>query len=149
MAPGMTIEPELPDELYKEARAYTDTALISICRFSGEGWDRKSKYDNDRKQEQESGEPLLERSKELFEDGDFYLTHAEKAMVNKVKAYFPKIIVVLNVGGVVDTEWFAKDDRIQSVLLAWQGGMEGGKAAAELLCGLAISENYPIPLRKD
>ena len=137
VAPGMTIEPELPDELYKEARAYTDTALISICRFSGEGWDRKSKYDNDRKQEQESGEPLLERSKELFEDGDFYLTHAEKAMVNKVKAYFPKIIVVLNVGGVVDTEWFAKDNRIQSVLLAWQGGMEGGKAAAELLCGLA------------
>jgi beta-glucosidase len=36
----------------------------------------------------------------------------------------------------VDTEWFHGDDQIQSVLMAWQGGMEGGRAAAELLCGL-------------
>ena len=41
----------------------------------------------------------------------------------------------MNVGGMVDTDWFARDDRIQSVLMAWQGGMEGGLAAAELLTG--------------
>ena len=40
--PGMTIEPEVPRELLDEAKAYADTAVISICRFSGEGWDRKS-----------------------------------------------------------------------------------------------------------
>ena len=39
--PGMTREPEVPDELVEKARAYTDTAIITICRFSGEGWDRK------------------------------------------------------------------------------------------------------------
>ena len=32
-------------------------------------------------------------------------------------------------------DWFAEDDRIQSVLMAWQGGIEGGLAAAELLIG--------------
>ena len=39
--PGMTVEPEVPEKLLRKARAYTDTAIISICRFSGEGWDRK------------------------------------------------------------------------------------------------------------
>ena len=42
----------------------------------------------------------------------------------------------MNVGGMVDSCWFAEDDDIQAVLMSWQGGMEGGLAAAELLCGL-------------
>ena len=42
-APGMIAEPELPDELLHSARAFTDTAVISISRFSGEGWDRSVK----------------------------------------------------------------------------------------------------------
>lgn len=122
--PGMTKEPVLPDALCKDARSFTDTAIITICRFSGEGWDRKSTYDK-----------KDENAEELFEDGDFYLSHAEKAMVEQVKKYFDKIVVVLNVGGMVDTDWFIRDDKIKSVLLAFQGGMEGGTAAAELLCG--------------
>ena len=40
--PGMTVEPEVPAELLEEAKAYTDTAILSICRYSGEGWDRKT-----------------------------------------------------------------------------------------------------------
>ena len=116
--PGMLPEAELPEEYYQKAREFTDTAVISISRFSGEGWDRNS------------------QGNELFEKGDFYLSNAETAMVEKVKQYFPKIVVVMNVGGMVDTEWFFADDAIQSVLMAWQGGMEGGTAAAELLCGI-------------
>ena len=34
--PGMTVEPAVPEELLKKATAFTDTAVISICRFSGE-----------------------------------------------------------------------------------------------------------------
>ena len=34
--PGMTIEPDVPVELLNKAKAYTDTAIISICRYSGE-----------------------------------------------------------------------------------------------------------------
>ena len=133
--PGMTVEPELPEELCKGARAFTDTAVICICRFSGEGWDRKSKFDEGR-EEKETDDPLLKKSMKLFEDGDFYLSHAEKAMVEQVKKHFDKIAVVLNVGGMVDTGWFVNEDKMASVLMAWQGGMEGGKAAAELLCGM-------------
>ena len=134
--PGMTIEPAVPDALLKKARIYTDTAVITICRFSGEGWDRKSVIDTKNKNLWEQEKTLTKKSGELFENGDFYLTHAESDMVNRVKEHFPKVIVVMNVGGMVDTGWFVKDDRIQSVLMAWQGGMEGGLAAAELLCGI-------------
>lgn len=136
--PGMTIEPEVPAELLTKAAAYTDTAVISICRFSGEGWDRKSTYDKKSKVDNlaiAGQDENKEEKDNIFEEGDFYLTHAEKAMVDAVKGRFKKIIVVMNVGGMVDTQWFAYDDKIQSVLMAWQGGMEGGLAASELLIG--------------
>ncbi len=122
--PGMTTEPELSDELCQGARNFADTAVIAICRFSGEGWDRRSSYDKE------------DKNDSIFEDGDFYLSHAEKAMVQKVKQYFDRIIVVLNVGGMVDTDWLKEDEQISSVLMAWQDGMEGGNAMAELLCGI-------------
>ena len=44
-------------------------------------------------------------------------------------------MVVLNVGGMVDTSWFACNPKIGAVLLAWQGGMEGAMAEADILCG--------------
>ena len=116
--PGQKPEPELPDALCENVREYTDTAVISISRFSGEGWDRDLK-----------GHPM-------YEEGDFYLSYAERAMVEQVKKYFPKIVVVMNVGGMVDTEWFFSENAIGGALMAWQGGMEGGAAAAELLCGI-------------
>ena len=140
--PGMTIEPVVPEELLEKAAAFTDTAIISICRFSGEGWDRKSIYDKQPKDNncviaglEEKKDDNQDDKKDIFEDGDFYLSHAEKAMVEAVKSRFARIIVVMNVGGMVDTEWFAGDDSISSVLMAWQGGIEGGLAAAELLIG--------------
>jgi len=134
--PGMTIEPAVPEDLLKKTRMYTDMAIITICRFSGEGWDRKSVVDIKNKNLWEQEEALTKKSGELFENDDFYLTHAESDMVNTVKEHFSKVIVVMNVGGMVDTGWFVKDDKIQSVLMAWQGGMEGGLAAAEILCGI-------------
>ena len=111
--PGMTAEPEIPCDLLEKAKAWADVAVISICRFSGEGWDRKG----------------------IPGDGDFYLTREEQSMVETVTANFEKVVVVLNVGGMVDTSWFCNSEKIQGVLLAWQGGMEGGLAAADLLCG--------------
>lgn len=111
--PGYTVEPEIPGDLLKDAAKSCDTAIISICRFSGENWDRK-------------GEP---------NDGDFYLSLEEQKMVADVCAAFENIVVVLNVGGMVDTSWFIREPKIKSVLLAWQGGMEGALAQADILCG--------------
>jgi len=112
-APGLTKEPPVPAELAAQARAFTDTALITLCRFSGEGWDR-------------TGEPF---------DGDFFLSREELAMVDAVRGAFPRVAVVLNTGGMMDSRWFRDDPRIGAALLAWQGGMEGGSATADVLIG--------------
>ena len=132
--PGLMKEPELPDKLLWKAAAAADTAIISISRFSSEGWDRKSAFDRipqHRGVEMEAGGIV----DQVFPKGDFYLTDEEERLVTRVAAEFSRVVIVLNVGGMIETVRFAGDDRISSVLLAWQGGMEGGLAAAELLTG--------------
>lgn len=121
---GMTVEPEVPKKLFDEARNYTDTAIITISRFSRENWDR---------------------------EGDFCLTDAESELVNRVSSAFGKIIVVLNVGGIMDTSWFYDNERIQGALMAFQAGMEGGLAMAEILTGKVnpsgkLSDTYAAKL---
>lgn len=135
--PGMTAEPEVPEELLEGAKAFTDTAIISICRFSGERWDRTVEGQADLTGLYKVDKKCLARAAEVFEHGDFYLSDAEAKLVEQVTANFAKVIVVLNVGGVVDTTWFAKNDKIQAALFAWQAGMEGGLAIADILCGEA------------
>lgn len=132
--PGMLTEPEVPAGLLKEAQDFTDTAVIVISRFSGEGWDRKSQPYKDQTPEEAY---LGEISSKIYENSDFCLTNAEAVMVDTVSKAFPKVVVVLNIGGMMDTTWFAKNEEIDSVLLAWQGGMEGGMAAADILLGEA------------
>ena len=133
--PGMVDEPELPDDLLRRAATFADTAVISISRFSGEAWDRKSAFDHIEKHEGVD-DRLISMADELFPKGDFVLTDAEAAMVAKVRGAFRRVVVVLNVGGMFDTSWFKDDASIGGVLLAWQAGMEGGLAEAELLMGL-------------
>lgn len=134
-APGMTVEPELDNDLLKGAIAYTDTAIITISRFSGEGWDRSSvEYDGEYNPwETETSMPKI--SGKIFPDGDFYLTDAEKKMIAQVAENFAKVIVLLNIGGIIDTSWIKNEERISSALIMGQGGMEGGLAAAEILTG--------------
>ncbi len=131
--PGMAEEPEVPAELLEEARQNTDMAIIVVSRFSGEGWDRQSvEYGSLVPSEGKQAE----QSRRIFENGDYNLTLREKKMIDTVCASFKQVAVVLNVGGIVDTEWFAKEEKISSVVLAWQGGMEGGLAAADILLGV-------------
>ncbi|MCM1303523.1 MAG: glycoside hydrolase family 3 C-terminal domain-containing protein [Lachnospiraceae bacterium] len=132
--PGLTVEPEVPEALLKKARAFTDTAIITISRFSGEGWDRSVQSSGQKLVHVEDSN-LYETAEKIYERGDFYLSRREEAMADMVKKAFPKVILVINAGGVVDSSWFAEDPAIRSVLMTWQGGMEGGLAAAELLVG--------------
>lgn len=111
--PGLMPEPELPRELLRDARIFTDTAVIVLCRYSLENSDRSG----------------------VKGDGDFYLSPGEECMVRQVMETFPKVAVVLNTGGMMDTLWFKDEPRVQGVLLAWQGGMEGGLAMADILLG--------------
>lgn len=111
--PGWVAEPELPAALVEQARSFADTAVVVISRFSKENADR-------------TGAP---------NDGDFYLSLQEEAMVEQVKAAFDKIVVVLNTGGMMDTLWFKDNAKFGSALLAWQPGMVGGLAMADVLCG--------------
>ncbi len=133
--PGMTVEPELKAEQVKAARAFTDTAIIVISRFSGEGWDRSNVEYEGEYNPWASETSRAQVSGEIFPDGDFYMTKEEKAMIAQVKAQFDKIIVVLNTGGIIDTTWIKDDEQLSAALLAWQGGMEGGLATAEILTG--------------
>lgn len=134
-APGMTVEPELQTEQVSAARAFADIAIIVISRFSGEGWDRSSVEYNGEFNPWETETSMPQIAGQIFPDGDFYLTAEEKAMIAQVEAQFDKIVVVLNIGGVIDTSWIKEDEKLSSALVSWQGGMEGGLAAAEILTG--------------
>ena len=141
--PGLIPEPELPEELMKGAAAFTDTALLVFSRFSGEGWDRRSVY----YEGQEAWEEVQsKRNQEVFGDTDYYLTDKEKTLLEMVKKHFPKIVVVLNTGAVMDTSWFVHDPSIGAVLLAWQGGMEGGTATASPEEAASRGESLARPL---
>ncbi len=133
--PGLMAEPELPEDLLREAKAYADVAVIVLSRFSGEGWDREPVFYVEENYPWPDELVMPRKAKAVFPEGDFYLTEPERRMVRQICASFTKVAAVLNVGGVVDTSWFCEDDGISSVLLAYQGGMEGGAAAAALLTG--------------
>ena len=138
IVPGLTAEPEIPEDLLRGAGAFAELAIVSICRFSGENWDRTTELDAGRKTSTElSGaeEELLRRAGQVFERGDFYLSSAEEKLIAQVKGLFDKVVIVLNTGAVISSSWFAQDPGISSVLMAWQAGMEGGLAEADILCG--------------
>lgn len=110
---GRIDECEIPAELLKGAKEFTDTAIITISRFSGEDWDRKDDST----------------------DSYFNLSDTERKMVDTVCENFAHVVVLLNTGAMIDTSWFADNDKIEAAVMIWQGGMEGGLAAADVLMG--------------
>jgi beta-glucosidase len=135
--PGLMAEPELPQGLVDSARGNADVAVIVLSRFSGEGWDRIPIIPEDTDYVWADEVVMPQRAQRIFPRGDYYLTDTESELVDRVCAVFDRVAVVLNVGGVMDVSWFSENDRISSVLLAYQGGMEGGAAIAALLAGKA------------
>ncbi len=97
-----------------------DTAIITISRVSGETEDRKPTK------------------------GDYYLSDEETYLIDTVGEHFKKVIVVLNIGAVLDCSYFANNDKVDAVLCIWQGGSEGGAAAADLLVGDAVPSGKTV-----
>jgi beta-glucosidase len=105
-------EMEVKNELIVESVANSDVAIITIGRISGESKDRKVK-------------------------NDFNLTDAEKQTLKTLAESFhtknKKVIVVINAGGVIEmASWSPWAD---AILMAWQPGMEGGNAIADIISG--------------
>lgn len=70
--------------------------------------------------------------------GSWYLTDGEHDALQRICEAFDKVCVVLNVSNIIDTEWIWEPcfrGHITAVLFAWHGGMEGGRACAQILCG--------------
>ncbi|MFV5690195.1 glycoside hydrolase family 3 C-terminal domain-containing protein [Flavobacterium sp. ZT3R25] len=105
-------EMEVKNELIVASAANSDVAIITIGRISGESKDRKV-------------------------ENDFNLTNAEKQTLKTLSESFhaknKKVIVVINAGGVIEmASW---SPWVDAILMAWQPGMEGGNAIADILSG--------------
>lgn len=126
--------PEMPldNTAVENARNKNEVAVAVIGRAAGESRDCK------------------------LQKGSYYLADDEIAMLDVLAEEFDNIVILLNIGGIFDMSWIEKYKKvIGAILIVWQGGMEGGNAAADLLCGKAYPsgrltdtiakryENYP------
>jgi hypothetical protein len=104
-----------------QPKAATDTAIYVLARNSGEGTDRKPGA------------------------GDYELTDVERADIQIIGQTYRKVVVLLNVGGIVDTSFFEEinaaandpsgERPLDAMLLMSQGGQESGNAVTEVLNG--------------
>jgi len=114
---GLWGSPKVEDTLISDAQIEeakqdgTTTAVYVIARNSGEFADR------------------------LDAEGDYQLWGNEEENLKKVAANFDNVIVVLNVGGIIDTKFFHEIEGLDSLLLMSQAGMRGGDAVVKVLNG--------------
>ncbi|MCM1314079.1 MAG: glycoside hydrolase family 3 C-terminal domain-containing protein [Muribaculaceae bacterium] len=108
--PWSQVEMPLDDEIVKKSAEKCDTAIIIIGRTAGEEQDSK------------------------VEESSYLLTETENNMIEKVRRIFKKVVILLNVGGIIDMS-FVDRYKPDSVLYVWQGGMTGGTGVANVLTG--------------
>lgn len=108
--PWSQTEMPLDEALVAHVSESSHTAIVIIGRTAGEEQDNS------------------------LHEGSYLLTAAEKDMLAKVRRHFSKMIVLLNVGNIIDMNDLLSFDP-DSVLYVWQGGMTGGTGTADVLTG--------------
>lgn len=103
-------EPALSQEEVAGAARRCNLALVVLGRAAGE--DRENS----------------------LRPGSYYRTAQERRLLRQVTAAFDRVAVILDCGSLMDLAW-TEDLRLGAVLLAWQGGMESGRALADVLTG--------------
>ncbi len=104
-------EMPLDENIVKEVSCESEVAIIIIGRTAGEDRDN------------------------FNGEGSYCLTKEEDEMLAVVTRHFKKVVVLLNVGNIIDMSFMDKY-AISSVLYVWHGGMEGGIAVSDVLTGL-------------
>lgn len=107
-------EMPLTDALVSEARKKSSKAIVVLGRTAGEDKDNADA------------------------EGSYQLAAEEKEMLKFVCKYFEQVAVVLNVSNIIDMAWVNEEsylNHIKGVIYVWQGGIEGGNAAADVLAG--------------
>lgn len=112
-------EMPLDEEIVKNAAEKGSTAIVIIGRTAGE--------------EQEV----------TLTEGSYFLTELERDMLKKVRDSFEKVVVLLNVGSLIDIEYIESLD-VDALLYVWQGGMTGGTGTAAVLTG-DVSPSGKLP----
>ena len=107
--PNLTTE--VPEITAEDLSEKADAAIYVISRNSGEGADRH---------------PV---------PGDYELTEGEKQNLLALSAAYEKLVVILNVGGVMDTKFFHTLPNLGALLLMSQAGNITGYALADVLSG--------------
>lgn len=97
-------------------RADTDTAIYVISRTAGEGADRKE------------------------EEGDYLLSPEEEENLAVLSENFRNLVVLLNVGDVVDTAKLRKLPNLGALLVVGQAGGITGLAVADVVTGKVVPE---------
>lgn len=103
-------EMPLEDSLAARAVKRCQTAIAVIGRTAGEEQDNS------------------------LTEGSFLLSSDEKQMLTTVRRHFSKMIVLLNVGNIIDMNELL-EIAPDSILYVWQGGMTGGTGTADVLTG--------------
>ena len=103
------VQPQITEEDIAEASC--DTAIFVISRNSSEGRDRKP------------------------EKGDYYLTDEEEYNLNFITDNFDKVIVLLNIGGVIDMSRLKHRPGVSSILFVGQIGNQTGDIVADAITG--------------